>query len=353
MQNIEIENLAITFPCGGGGNFLASLLLDTPEAIEFTPKFCEYKINNRKYYDLVGSPAIYWLAADEVIHDDINTSIFNLTANTALDKISNTKFKLALGHHLPFATSLLYNFICPALLEITSTCEESDLIINLCGIIKNDINTDFSKKEYQIADIVHNILHLGISANINVENLYKKIRQINLSTYIQVLNSEIKDDKNEFLLLTIGSVTIWKYVLYSVVNDLPVNLTGFKGYLASLIRFNHDDKFSTIYEFNKQATARNFMMVKFGKKFNSIDYCDFYFNLNIPDILAENKNDLASLKEKIARYAISNLKLCLQLLTAIDADAHKLHLIDKLKNILINACIRENMLHLMIEIMSV
>jgi hypothetical protein len=195
-----------------------------------------------------------------------------------------------------------------------------------------------------------------IYEGVSVPETVSRISEVNLGMYILKLrNDSYSIGKEESIVYTPNTIAMWKFIIRCAVKNQPITIDNFNRFMADFIGYYPDADCSLTLDFNKQTTARAKLKEKIGSGMVSVDYCELFFDLNIPTCYSKfiREEYQSDFKERIVRYSMDNLRVCLDVVTVITDQKRNpeyLNMLNTLRQRLMQACSMNNLSHLITKI---
>ena len=312
----KVSDLSIVFPAGAGGNFLISTCYDTKYSM-YDRKFNEFKMYFPKILTEIPEQNLGWFVLDDKFAEIGNESAVN-TAES-VNRVSANICKFACGHHLPVNTQFHYKFSTTRMLEIIAASNHSCNIIRMLAKAKNDLFTDFNKKQYQLVHLLTSTLDYVNKSKFSITEILQRFEALELFHYVDNLGRKVDSiDKHDNILYTKNSILMWKYVMRCIIRQEEISVDGFNDFLYNQFNLLLDNvEHDLALRKTMQESSRAFFRENFN--FISLDYCSLFFDLYLPDMLLQciDATRSESIYEIFARYSKRNLEICDQVIDAI------------------------------------
>lgn len=209
--------VVLTFPSGGGGNFLAPQLINNSPVCS-SSSFNEYTANA----PFLRGTKIKALA--NVTTDSLD-AVYSILEAELWDLLSTAP--CVISHYLPTIYDKVMEFRTKELIIIDTTSISSKLFTLILGRIKNDFHTDFNNKPYQIYDLIK--YALGKTSKLLIDGGAK----FNLSPNIH-LQGGFLDYFNSVLLNNTNSVILWNFHIECAAHGVVPSVDNFTLYMDSI-----------------------------------------------------------------------------------------------------------------------
>jgi len=328
---ITIETGIISFPPGGGGSYLACLHYED-QFVNWHEKFNEYKVNYNT--TVVGKPLLWFYQND-----------IRLLSKT----IEFNEYKSGGCHYLPSVNELVsYELQFNFMLEINCATEESEFIIDILSLYKNQINVDTTAVHFQIFSIVNYVLRCIDQHIFSAHTAHLALTNGAIRMALFSLNAELEQKGlSNVTMYTKGSTVMLMFVYYSILTGITPPVDNFNSFIYHhILKLDNKDHF-TLNSSLRNQRKREELQQKLSSKFLPVEYCELFFKCKFPPLFLKyvTPENLAVYKKKTIAYSIENLRLCSEVVKYIipQNDTNNRSLFFNLKQQLIETCATEKL----------
>jgi len=324
---ITIETGIISFPPGGGGNFITGLLYEE-QSVNRYEKFNDYKVN-------YGPNSSLWFYQNDV----------RLLTKT----IKVKEYKAGGSHYMPSVNELmLYDLQFNFMLEINCATVESEFIIDILSLYKNQINVGTTEVLIQIFNMVKYVLG-GINQHIfSVPYANLKLTPGVIRLALFSLDAELEQKGlSNVTMYTKGSTVMLMFIYHSILAGITPTVDNFNSFIYHhILKLDNKDHF-TLNSSLRNQRKREELQQKLSSKFLPVEYCELFFKCKFPPLFLKyvTPENLAVYKKKTIAYSIENLRLCSEVVKYIipQNDTNNRSLFFNLKQQLIETCATEKL----------
>lgn len=310
-------------PPGGGINFFLDLISGSNGANVFNKETNEYKYTGNE-----NSIRPFWNSIDHNIEatycesynfkNPVTVDMLgpNISAANRFINIDPTLETIDInGHNPPMLLAAMFNLSINEQLAVIPS-ESTDFFIKFLSFIKKFRAIKVWDNDKHLLIYLLELYGRAVLESENGRNLLMPVGPVN-NKFLD-LSQQYKDTIN------VGSVFSFQCLFYSLEKGVPLTDNIVTEFINKHVRENILGQFSYRTQFRYKCIVET---TKMANKGAIVDYEDFYFKRNMPDLkMLETVNT-----DRIAEYSMRNIELIEQFIQILDSDLRK-QIMKKLKS---------------------